>query len=426
MKRRTYKSGPIFPLILAGGASSRLFPFNKVLSDLRGKGKTLLAEAADRADALAPRARLHILTVGTMAPLIQKALRLPAGRLFVDPARRGTWPALLWAMAHLRRTSPEAVLAVMTADHVIPRTRLFAQAARRACQLAAEQPAIVMTGVEPSRDAAAWTGFGAFRTERLRRSPLDRSARVAVCGVTEFTEKPSRDRASEMIRQGGWQWNSGMFFFRISTAEKALREFQPAMSATYERLCSAVAAGDRATAERCFALFPEKIPHPAQPERQVDNTIDFAIMTPLVRSLLGLQHPEPAIRIPQSAEWRCFAVVGGLPDWADIGQWAAVRTLLQPDRAGNVALGHVRATACRRSILAAGRGWTLQVEGLRDAVIAVSGSGLLALPLDRLADIKTLVASAAEENGWRTVVAVPGAKFHRRGSHVHVRGLARA
>src|SRR5689334_203423 len=130
----TRRSHDIFPVILCGGQSSRLFPFNKVLSDLNDSGHSLIDQSWRRAKALAPASQVHVLTVSAMAPLVQHAIPLAPGRCLSDPTRRGTWPAILWAMAHIKRRSADAVLAVLTADHIIPQERAFLSLARRAVQ----------------------------------------------------------------------------------------------------------------------------------------------------------------------------------------------------------------------------------------------------------------------------------------------------
>src|SRR5882672_4165706 len=100
-------------VILAGGQSARLFPFNKVLSDLTGSGRTLIQETYNRLK-IFPKDRIYALTTKEMAAPIRRQLKLPARRVLVDPARRGTWPAILWAMAHLRQVKTDVVMAVLT------------------------------------------------------------------------------------------------------------------------------------------------------------------------------------------------------------------------------------------------------------------------------------------------------------------------
>src|SRR5438309_11082264 len=97
----TPRSAGLAAVILAGGKSSRLFPFNKILSDLTGSGRTLIQQTQDRLRGFIHNA-IFVLTTGEMAKAIQRHLRLPATHHLVDPVRRGTWTAIMWAMAHLR------------------------------------------------------------------------------------------------------------------------------------------------------------------------------------------------------------------------------------------------------------------------------------------------------------------------------------
>ena len=119
---------------------------------------------------------------------------------------------------------------------MIPQRAAFKRAALQACRLAAQEAAIVMLGVNPDAEPKTWTGFGTLRVDGAT--------------VTQFAEKPSLAQAAQMIQEGAWQWNSGMFFFRISTAEAALARFQPAMHATYQTLCQAVARGQTTRAKK--------------------------------------------------------------------------------------------------------------------------------------------------------------------------------
>lgn len=383
-------------VILAGGASSRLFPFNKILSDLSGSGKTLIQQAFNRAATLAPRSAIHVLAVHDLVGPIAQQLRLPKRQFFVDPVRRGTWPALMWAMAHLRQGS-DPVLAVLTGDHIIPRLPAFHRAAKQACRLAAKSPAMIMLGVKPKTDAALWTGYGVFRVDGSH--------------VVTFAEKPTLADAQRMVQEDGWQWNSGMFFFRLSTAEQALAQFQPGMRRQYDALCAAVARGKAKEASRLYADFPAKIPHPLDPARQVDNTIDFSIMTPL--TLPSPQRGE-GLRERGAVPLQALAVCGGLPVWTDLGQWEALSDVLRRDRRNNLRLGRVTLDPQTQGcILAADQGYRLIVKGLRNAVIAVSKRGVLVLPRHELPRIKDHVAQAKGTRS-KVVVGIPDVRVTRR------------
>ena len=398
MKLSTYKveSGidwnRVYGLILAGGQSSRLFPFNKVLSDLTGQGRTLLQQAADRLTKIfrkGPHAgfissqKIYVLTTPGFVLPMSRQLRLPSSHFFIDPARRGTWPAILWAMAHIGLKDAEATLAVTTSDHIIPHVEAFRKGAAQAIRLAQEKPALVVLAVKPSSDPQDWLGFGSFKMEGR---PVAARPRV----ISGFEEKPSLERAHQMIREGGWQWNAGMFFFSISTAERALERLQPAMYEIYATMQMELRKGNIAKAKKIFERFPSKIPHPLKPECEADNTIDYAMAAPLVRD------PIDPLAV--------YGVPGALPEWTDLGRWDVLRTLVPRDSHGNVRVGHIKAgRSVRNCILVADQGCWMEVSGLQDSVAAFSSGRALVLPVAELGRVKELVAEA----DGRSVVA-PG------------------
>ncbi len=363
-------------IILAGGQSSRLFPFNKVLSDLTGSGRTLIQQARDRLRSF-PKNTVYVLTTRAMAPAVRRQLALPPSHVLMDPVRRGTWPAILWAMAHLRRESPDAVLAVLTGDHVIQNDRAFREALRDALEAARQYPAFVLLGVPPRKSPGEWRSFGCFRADKVGR-------------VSQFREKPSLEEAERMLEEGGWSWNSGMFFFRLSVAEKAIKLLQPEMGRVYEALKAALAAGKPGEAAFIFEDFPEKIPHPLDPGHYVDNSIDYAIMTPLVAG--------------GGSGLEARAIRGGRFQWTDLGQWDALRTVLKSDRRGNIRVGNITLKRdVENSIFVAEAKRAIEARGVQNVIVAFAGRTALVLAASHIARVKE-VAQEVLLHADRTVI----------------------
>lgn len=404
------KKPPVFGLILAGGASSRLFPFNKVLSDITGSGRTLIQQSFDRLGL--SRASTYVLTVREMVAPIQKQLRFAPDHLFVDPVRRGTWPAILWAMAHLRRQNPEAVLAIVTADHVIQGKSAFREALQKAVTLAAQHRTFVMLGIPPGKQIAEWRSFGCFRAD-------------AEGMIRGFEEKPSLERAQAMMDEGGWAWNSGMFFFKLSTAEQALAAYQPDMHRVYLAIVSALEKKDEKAAAFLFEDFADKIPHALDASRRVDNSIDYAIMTPLT----GRGHTELTARAIRNTGF----------SWTDLGQWDALRKVVKADRKGNIRIG--RATigkGVEKCILVADKGYAITCSGARRLVVAFAQQTVIVMAEDKLPFIKDYVLEArnhpdqnvmehevsectAQASGGRLLLAgVSGLKIQLKGKKLSV------
>jgi mannose-1-phosphate guanylyltransferase len=367
MKRSPMKDAAA--VILAGGKSSRLFPFNKVLSDLTGSGRTLIQQTQDRLTSFSKNA-IYALTTSEMVAPVQRQLQLATSHILVDPVRRGTWPAILWAMAHLRRTNPNTLLGILPGDHAIQNNGAFKDALSQAVELARDKPAVVMIGISPNATPEEWRGLGCFHADDQGR-------------ITQFQEKPGDTEVQRMIDEGDWYWNSGMFFFRISTAERALETYQPEMHSTYTALATALAKGKIAEAASHFRNFPDKISHPLEPGRRVDNSIDYAVMTSLVsRPVSGL-------------EARAVRDVGFR--WTDLGQWSALKHVVNVDSRGNIRIGDIKVGPdVRDSILVADRGHRIEVSEADAMIIAFSGKQALVVPVSQVARVKEMVAAAKD------------------------------
>src|SRR5262245_60573259 len=148
-------------VILAGGAGERFWPASrfrrpKPFLNVIG-GRTLLEATCLRARRVAGAERVWVVCGREHAAAIRRATGLPASRVLVEPERRNTAAAIAFAALRIARSDPDAVLAVLPADHHIPDTAAFASDIRRAARAAARAGALVTLGVRPTRPE---TGYG--------------------------------------------------------------------------------------------------------------------------------------------------------------------------------------------------------------------------------------------------------------------------
>jgi hypothetical protein len=104
-----------------------------------------------------------------------------------------------------------------------------------------------------------------------------------------------------------------------------------------------------------------------------------------------------------------------LPTWADLGQWTALRQVVKSDRDRNTCIGRVRSLSTTDCILVAGKGCSIQADGLKNFVVAFSGKEALVLPVKDVPRIKELVREAKEAGRKIVVRGIPE-------SHVRIRG----
>ena len=206
---------PLLPVILAGGAGTRLWPVSretmpKHLANLIGD-ESLLQMTAKRVTAIADAEKLITVAAQHQDLLIKRQLnsldpKLARHRL-LEPIGRNTAAAIALAALYARRTfGDDAVLWVCPSDHLMRNQPALTEAVAQALPAAAEGDLLTF-GIQPTRPE---TGYGYIKSA----APANNSAEDRVSRVERFVEKPDVDTAERMVAAGGYLWNSGMFLFR--------------------------------------------------------------------------------------------------------------------------------------------------------------------------------------------------------------------
>jgi mannose-1-phosphate guanylyltransferase len=351
MKTRTRRAAPSrYAVIMAGGSGTRFWPLSRAKHPkqfLRLDGpRTLLQESAYRLRGVVPPRNVLVVAPPTLAALVRRQLpELPRDNLVLEPSARGTAACLALAAAHIARRDARALMAVVTADHVIRDRAAFRASFARAFAVADSDASLVTFGIPPT---APETGFGYVR---LGATLVGQRPRVFRAGG--FVEKPDAATARRYLSARRWLWNSGMFAWRVDVFRAALTAYAPATL----RVADALAARATPTTRRAYGRLA------AQP-------IDVAVM-------------EQAPRI---------AVVEATFDWNDVGSWAAMPALWGCDQAGNTQRGEALLLDCRDTVVRAGDR-LVAVLGAQDLVVVDTPDVVLVCPRGRVQEVRRVVAA---------------------------------
>ncbi len=278
-------------VILAGGSGARLWPWTgptlpKPLLPLGGGGRSLLRAVIDRATAFIDPRQIDI---QTPLRLVESLRKVDGGlgdlKCTLEPSARDTGPAIALAVRRLWQVDREAIVVFLPADQRIEDEAAFAAAVDRAAGLAAEER-LVCLGIRPD---TAETGYGYIEVGEAIAggSPQANSVR-------RFCEKPDLQTAERWLAAGTHYWNAGIFAFHVGYFWSLLEEFAPELAAAVARY---LATDDSAAWEAGPRI-----------------SIDYALLE----------------KCPS------LAVVGFEGGWSDVGQWRAIRRLIEAGDAGGI------------------------------------------------------------------------------------------
>ncbi|MFI4890484.1 MAG: mannose-1-phosphate guanylyltransferase/mannose-6-phosphate isomerase [Steroidobacterales bacterium] len=369
----------LIPVILSGGAGSRLWPLSretypKQLLALTGP-HTMLQDTLTRLAGMRGAGDPIIVCNETHRFMVaeqMRALSIAPAAIILEPVGRNTAPAAALAALQALKTAPEATLVIAPADHVIRDVRAFHRAAEIAVAQA-EAGKLVTFGVVAY---APETGYG-----YIRRRALPGDGAKPAYPVAEFVEKPPLEQAQRYVDSGEYYWNSGMFVFRAARFIDELRACAP------DILAAATAALAGASTDLDFVRI-DKVAF----AQSRSESIDYAVM----------EKTTDAVVVPLDA------------GWSDVGSWSSLCDALPADEQGNVLQGDVLVHDTQDCYVHSTSRLVAAV-GMDEHIIVETKDAVLVAPKGRVQDVKELVnqlkKASRSESSWHREVFRPWGSY---------------
>lgn len=359
MPGKTGKDMRIWPVLLAGGTGTRLWPMSRSLFPKQYmalvSSESMLAETARRVGS--PPFAAPIAIINNEHRFIAGEQLRDAGikpeAIVLEPAGRNTAPAAAVAALMILERDSEGVMLLAPADHVITNESAFMRAVQAALP-AAISGHMVTFGIKPQR---AETGYG-----YIERG--DGIAGQKGCyAFVRFTEKPDSATAERYLSSGKHFWNSGIFLMRAQSYIEELEHHQPAV------LKAARAALEKSSHDLDFLrLDPEAFAN------SPNISIDYAVMEKTDRGVI----------VPTDM------------GWSDVGSWSALWEISKKDGKGNVLRGDVMVRDVTGAYVRSEKPM-VAVLGLDNVIVVATDDVVLVASKDAAQDVKAVVEKLSRD-----------------------------
>lgn len=344
----------MYVVIMAGGVGTRFWPksrFRRPKQLLKIiDSDTMIQATIKRLKGVITDDQIYIVTTKQQQEEIQKQVPfLESDNIIIEPKGKNTAPCIGLAALMLKQRDPDAVMAILPADHKIENVKKYQKILIAAEKLALQKDCLVTIGIKPTYPS---TGYGYIQLNH-ERNFIDE---VPAFKVKTFAEKPDLKTAERFLQSGDFLWNSGMFIWKAAIILKEIEESLPEL---YDGLLEI---------EKYLGTDSEQEVIQKVYCRIKSISIDYGVM--------------------EQSENVC--VLKGDFNWNDVGSWEEVYKISPKDESNNVIFGNHIIEDTNGCFIDSENKFVATI-GLKNLIVVNTDDALLICSRDRAQEVKELV-----------------------------------
>ncbi len=333
-------------VIMAGGQNSGFWPLSRYshpreILNYNGLGKSLIRQTYERFLQLVPNENIIVVTSGEYTEVLQKEIpELLLDNILIEPYSRNTSPCISYAVYHLLKKDPNAVMLVSPADHIIEEEQLFNTSMEEALSYVEDNKVVMTIGVTPTRSD---TNYGYIQANEHRDD-------TQYLRVKTFTEKPNEELAKIFFESGEFYWNTGIYICRADLIKGEIEKYIPEIASLFVGWEQYLGTPEEsAFLEKAYSDCP-------------NISIDYGVMEKTSKACL---YPAKF-------------------SWTDIGSWESFANNVQKKDENNNALcaENTLLEDCSNSLILSKEQKLVVVKGLDNYIIVDTDDALLIYPKD--------------------------------------------
>ena len=351
----------LYAVIMAGGSGTRFWPWSrkktpKQLLKITGQD-TMISQTVDRIIGEIPSENIYVVTTSSQSDSIKEELpQIPTKNIISEPFGRNTAACIGLASTIISNRDANAIMAVMTADHIIGPSDIFLKSLKCAEKLATESNTLITFGIKPDKPSVNY-GYVQRSEDAVNLHGF------TIYDVKCFTEKPDRATAEDFVKSGNYYWNSGIFVWSVNSILDNINTLMPELSQGLTRIGQSLG-----TSEELNVINNEY-------EKFENISIDYGVM-------------EKASNVK---------IIEADFNWDDVGSWLAIERLNNPDQDNNTILGKHCGLNTQGNIIIGNKEHLITTINVSDLIIVNTKDVTMVCNKNNAEDIKKLTELLKEK-----------------------------